>query len=161
MTTVKKYKGHDVPDGATHYSLLSNEFLKWTGSSNNLHHNINGRWIAIPFRHTLNSTDIELPQEPEQWMPEVGAWCEVESDTHGEHKKAFYVGLSADGSHIFDVEQKWLWRLDTSMHVRPIKTERERFIEQATKLDAAHVWTSAEFAGDMFDNGARFSGGEV
>lgn len=58
-----------------------------------------------------------------------------------------YLAVSLIGSH----ERKLLW----ADKFRPLKTERERFVEAAVKLNKAHQWTAAEFAAAMYDAGFK------
>ncbi len=92
-------------------------------------------------------------------MPEVGQFCEVESDVRNDWRKAMYVGVDSIGSHVFDVEKRNLWRIDSiNILVRPLKTaaekERDAFIEcsyQATTIPKTE--DSTEVFGRMFDAG--------
>jgi len=99
---------------------------------------------------------VPLAKRPAKaaFVPEVGVECEVESDTRGVWKKAFYVGVDSIGSHVFDVEKQYLWRLDSlDEHVRPIKSERDLFVEAAQL--AADTTQSTVF-GKLYDAGCRF-----
>lgn len=67
-----------------------------------------------------------IPSKAE-WMPVVGEECEVESDIRDVWVKGMYVGIDSIGSHVFDVEKKHLWRIDSiSVLVRPLKTAEEK-----------------------------------
>lgn len=98
-----------------------------------------------------------LAKRPEpEWVPEVGEWCEVESDTRNVWKKAMYIGVDSIGSHVFDVEKRHLWRIDPiGCLVRPLKTQREEFIEKTLGIYNCGK-SSLEMAEALYDAGCRF-----
>ena len=161
MSVVKKYKGYDVPEGATHFRDGCESYhpmfikIKDGNQSRILASGIN-KWSD---GHNYVDNLIELPQEPEpdKWVPKVGEWCEVESDVRNVWKKAMYVGIDSVGSHVFDVEKRHLWRIDSvDILVRPIKTEREQFIEAAKSVwNGKYVIES--ILGELYDAGCRFN----
>tara|TARA_R110000850_G_C9963662_1_gene464603 strand:+ start:276 stop:764 length:489 start_codon:yes stop_codon:yes gene_type:complete len=153
---VKKYKGFDVPEGAT--GFCPETPTKYAAFIRNLE----GRQQVMAMRNgsedrwAYDSTElkdlIELPQEPEAYMPKAGEECEVESDCRGVWKKAMYVGVDSIGSHVFDVDKRHLWRIDSiDILVRPIKTEREKVIEWASNI--APIDRDGVF-GALYDLGA-------
>jgi hypothetical protein len=93
------------------------------------------------------------------FVPEVGEWCEVESDSRGVWLEAMYVGVDSVGSHVFDVDKRHLWRIDSvSKLVRPIKSEREKFIEAVSKILQLHDRDITELCNksvDMFRSQAE------
>lgn len=86
------------------------------------------------------------------FVPEVGEWCEVESDSRGVWLEAMYVGVDSVGSHVFDVDKRHLWRIDSvSKLVRPIKSEREKFIEVVSKILQLHDQDITELCNKSVD----------
>jgi len=71
------------------------------------------------------------PTEPAQYMPKVGEWCEYKSANEG-WLKCFYVGIDDMGSNVFSAEGK-IWTDKHFNGYRPIKSERDVFIEKAMK----------------------------
>ncbi len=88
-------------------------------------------YVGDIYEHLIRENNIftliEMRPEPAAWMPEVGQFCEVESDVRNDWRKAMYVGVDSIGSHVFDVEKRNLWRIDSiNILVRPLKTEAEK-----------------------------------
>lgn len=165
MQTVKTYKGHDVPEGAQFFRAettgYGDIFVK-TVDGKQYHHGASkhGYW-------ELNSANftglIPLPkQTPEQYMPEVGDTCELINSTlfNREYVVATILFIGESKIMYNSDSGKEQVALKARMKFRPIKTERERFIEQALKTYNCGKY-SVDMAEALFDNGARFSGGEV
>ena len=123
---VEIYEGVKVPDTASHVKTVGLMlFYRNIGGRLEYYSNANDGWR----RSEIGLKDVvELPlAEPAAWMPEVGQECEVESDARNDWRKAMYVGVDSIGSHVFDVEKKNLWRIDSiNILVRPLKTEAEK-----------------------------------
>jgi hypothetical protein len=159
-TYVKEYKGHKVPEGAacfveacesykTHFGkeIDGVEYVFVVNDTNTEWHEISSS-LPLAVRGA-----IELPEA--KWEPAVGEECEVESDTRGDWRKSMYVGVDSIGSHVFDVEKSFLWRIDTTKnHVRPVKSaeelERDAFV--AAFIQATAPFTSSyDIAVSLFD----------
>lgn len=163
MTIVKTYKGYDVPEGATHYGAKT---WDWTEAFYNM--NDHTCFLAgedDKWDHFDNSRNdlIKLPQEPEQWMPEVGEECEWRGKSGGFWVKAKVSAIEFD-TFVFWQDENSKYRPNkfeimefSSVNVRPIKTKRERFIEQGIEL--RQNFGDRDLLEQLFDNGARFSEG--
>jgi len=76
MSTVKTYKGHDVPEGSQRFREASGDFYKkvngvvsyWLVA-------LTDRWTVVSSCSTGWDEAEELPQEPEQFVPVVGEEC--------------------------------------------------------------------------------------
>jgi len=171
MTIVKTYKGHDVPEGATHCSMHEGKpssFFKYNDLGLRMYSGCywsNGYW-------SNGSTTLELiklPQETEQWVPEVGEEFEIAESTEYltiSHEEGLIVKVYASFTDDRNIDLFAFVTADgkhagvcTAQCFRPIKTERERFIDLAL-----YVYNcgdqSADMAAALFDNGARFNKGE-
>lgn len=90
-----------------------------------------------------------------KFIPEAGE-CEYRVATQDETSEwmpCWYIGLSKHGRHVYELGGV-LCRSDAT-EFRPIKSEREKFIEWTIKVcggDYVHVRT---MAGIQYDNGAR------
>ena len=161
MAIVKKYKGYDIPEGVIR--VWKDVFYKFDAGILVCQavDSDSDCWKESNFNSLddLDRNNDVLVIEPEVYMPKVGGWCEVESDIRNVWKKAMYVGVDSIGSHVFDVEKRHLWRIDSiDVLVRPIKTEREKFIEEATALNnnlGLHP-TLEDMLAALYDAGARF-----
>ena len=83
---VKKYKGHDVPEGATHVSDFPVpqpiEFYRVAGGEYQYFNTgfVNPSWRKSAFNEP-NKWEIELPEEPKtEWVPVIGKGCEMLND---------------------------------------------------------------------------------
>lgn len=119
-----------------------------------------GRYVH--FTVSLIPEEELLAKRPEpDWKPEVGEWYEVESDIRNVWKKAMYIGVDSVGSHVFDVEKRHLWRIDSiGTLVRPIKTQREELIDlvaTALQTDDQDVTELCNKSESMFMSGATKS----
>ena len=79
---VKKYKGYDVPEGATHYLPDTEKYCEGWYMVNEASGRIKFRHINGALWHSTHycipNSAIELPEEPKaEWMPEVGVECEM------------------------------------------------------------------------------------
>jgi len=102
---------------------------------------------------------IHHKPEPKEYKPEVGGLCEAHF-IHDGWCKRYYLGFTKRGEHVVESHDG-----SVSCHprskVRPIKTEREEFIEKAIDVmnlsidDSQQGWAEA-----LYDNGARFTEGK-
>ena len=132
---VKTYKGLKVPEGATHYSDMTNEFIKHDGQVH--YHSITG-WVAIPLKYNLSPDMAELPQEPEQFVPKVGEECEMLINSwhpKGEWEKVTPLFIGGQ-LIVVDIVSAEIAYNAKEMDFRPIKTERKRIEEWVlSKID--------------------------
>ena len=140
----KKFKGHKVPQGATHYTEKGGDFfilldqdpldfvrpfpvhriMFWTGE----------KWSEGTMDGEVKM--IALPQEPEAYMPKIGEECEClpHNDMWG------FKGISVSVGRIEHISGDHFWwfshteslnvisRLDKA-DFRPIKTESEKVVQ--------------------------------
>lgn len=162
---VKKYKGHDVPEGAAYYAP---EESTWSESFFNKEKimiaKVNSYGVLIDkaySKKTERNNLIELPTE-EEWMPKAGEKCEV-SEENNEYQKCYYIGKSKDGWDVYEISCSILVRSD-SAKFRPVTSKRERFIDWSVSTTSVDGATDEERYRDLFgaqyDNGARIVGAE-
>lgn len=160
MTTVKKYRGYDVPEGATHvsregvlfYCKYDDGWCYWSQPSNSWCQSINDK----PFD---NTNCLPLPQAPVAYMPKVGEECEVQKfDQHttGSWEKCFVVGETQDKTSLVIHDDHdvlhFICKEWNSVKFRHIKTEREQVIEWASnEVEAMHY---KDGLGKLYDIGA-------
>ena len=148
---VKKYKGFDVPEGATHYhdeyrrfykdcervsfsDFLGDQWSNWTAS---LH-------VNMPIEC------VKLPQEPEAYMPKAGEECEM-LIIKWEPVMPLFVGEQVVVVEIATAEISYSI---SAMEFRPIKTEREKVIEWInSNIDNIDHYDSV-LIGRLYDAGA-------
>jgi hypothetical protein len=129
MAKVKEFKGHKVPDGATHYAeengaCWGDSFLK----------KVDGKWLfkyvstesgEFSPCHKLPDHAIEIPEE---FKPEMGKDCEVFIDL--EWVVCCFVGINFNGDYVF---YKYEGSNGAGFHpthnienFRPLQTEEEK-----------------------------------
>ena len=91
------------------------------------------------------------PTDP-QYMPKGGE-CEYQLE-EGSWEKCFFIGKSKDGRFVYEIHHCLLARSDL-VRFRPIKTDREQFIEQAEAMRESGD-EYYDLLSRMHDNGARF-----
>lgn len=102
-----------------------------------------------------------LAKRPEpKWVPEVGTefeYCNTSRDD--KYHLCFFVGYDADGDMVVQREDglKGLKHKNFNLDFRPIKTQREEFIEKAIETmnnsidDSQQGWAEALFDSGLFD----------
>ncbi|MBL4800203.1 MAG: hypothetical protein JKY50_22635 [Oleispira sp.] len=166
MSIVKKFKGHDVPEDAQYFREDCKSyhplFIK----------NEDGYQyrIAIPvsrhkWRLDANEYDnlIELPQEPEAFVPVVGECCESLNSclAHPEWQEVYICGKTRAGDFVFEDNCGYVdSSITASTKFRPIKTEREKFMGKvaeaicgATVAQLDEKSNAKRIAGIIFDAG--------
>ncbi|PHQ78915.1 MAG: hypothetical protein COB66_07945 [Coxiella sp. (in: Bacteria)] len=129
MSTVKKFKGHDVPEGAKYFreDCMSYHplFVKNEGGYQYR--------IATPvsrhkWRRDAHEYDnlIELPQEPEAFVPVVGEWCaHVDGALWCKYGDLFYVGKCKAGFKVMHSEDGKLLEFGECAIFEPVRMERD------------------------------------
>ena len=128
------------PDGASHY--IDDTFVKWIKNDEYLFDSDTEEWeregleVSDTLEYYTNDHRYNVIPRPAraEWVPKVGEWCEV-FFAGNEWAKRFYIGLNSHGHRIFENEMGEIHNL-TSMDVRPIKTEREVFVDKALHVEA-------------------------
>lgn len=142
MTTVKTFKGHYVPEGVVR--ALGSVFYK-VGDGVLLCQSIGSPFDDWEESHwpDLESMDeevgpkaVKLPQEPEQWMPEVGEEFEIAESTEYltiSHEEGLIVKVYASFTDDRNIDLFAFVTADgkhagvcTAQCFRPIQTEREK-----------------------------------
>jgi len=123
-----------------------------------------GEWVCWLARHDtrwsyggIPDDMTELPQEPETFVPVVGEECEWRVCNEWETVKVNYIGEWVTLIQVCDTEMAFNTK-QNSGNGRPMKTDRERFIEQGNKTPFCGGQYIGNYLGDLYDNGARFSG---
>jgi hypothetical protein len=143
------------PEGANHE--IDDEYTKWIYGvefifrCGSWESQGNTSWSLDKYKSYGAFKIIERPLDA-PYMPKVGDWCE----TAGAGARYFYVGVNKDGAHLFEDTSGECIPIGSLEGFRPIKTEREEFIEQAGKSDGGSYSMAAIF-GSLYDNGARFT----
>lgn len=155
---VKKYRGFEVPEGATHAGFGRG------GYRDGFYKKEEGIWyfnnVALKQWYVLaenvNGGAIELPLADE-FVPEVGQECEYDHPQFG-WTGCMIVGPFRDG--IVCAPDGGGFYAGLPSHYRAIKSERDKFIDKVNTIFA----DSNEFSGmykamaiALFDNGARFT----
>jgi hypothetical protein len=141
------------PEGAE--VKIDGYYTKWVdGNEYNLE---DGEWVKSYTSWSLDeyhkSDDFEVIERPIEppYMPEVGEWCETVSAV----ARYFYVGVNKDGGHLFENASGVYIPIGSLEGFRPVKTERDKFIEKARESDGGSYSMAAIF-GSLYDSGARF-----
>ncbi len=127
---VKKFCGHDVPVGATHFvddSPSQREgFYKWDANELMFFSVGNYRGWVESIRSEIPDSAIELPEEPKsEWMPEVGDECEM-LDDRGQWV-AVNIFAEYDGFiHGWHKERTTPYYSNDLSEFRPLKTQQEK-----------------------------------
>ena len=172
---VKKYKGYDVPEGATHYGPDIEEYCEgWymvnEDSGEIKFQNIDGKLWHLN-HYCIPDSAIELPEEPiAEWMPEVGQECEVTDhwndferpdNLKDGQKVKILMSYRCPKTGTDGVIFTWIEGADNirtewtgnEKHFRPLKTkeekEREAFIKSF--MSALSEETNKEFWGKNYD----------
>jgi hypothetical protein len=166
------------PEGSTH--KINNTFTKWIDGFE--YRFRGGSWYEHDITFSLNEyiqmgsyeiitrpvdalyvpkVDLkalhvrQLKTDP-PYVPGVGEWCEnANPEVAAYYGKLSYIGLSRGGSMIMEGDGSNLLRFSAGTVFRPIKTDREKFIEKARESDGG-TYSIVEIFGKLYDNGARF-----
>lgn len=108
--------------------------------------------------------DIEAPnkEEEEKWTPVVGEECEYYRPILEFFVKKTIIAKHIDGIHFIiatSISSNDLLMVEKSS-LRPLKTERDKFIERGSVVIDSSIEEVGDDLGLLFDNGARFTGGE-
>lgn len=163
---VKEFKGYKVPEGATHYNSESisyvEGFYKYDNNKVIFAPAETLEWLIEDNPQWIPINAIELPEAPQEWMPEVGEECEV-LDTCYAHPKHSEVKVKG-----FYNKQVWLTLpsgedrvvLIANCKFRPLKTQQEKDREAFVELGMSKFGTfrsNRDFLAALFDDGARFT----
>ena len=154
---VKEYKGFQVPEWATHVSDFPTpqpiEFYRAIGGEHQFFNTgaVNPVWCKSVFNEP-NKWEIELPEAPQEWMPEIGEECEYESIGHHDgFEWCIFQGLMSDGAYIIEYHHHTSPTMTTCCPFdpklttfRPLKTQREK--EREAFIDSVNgVFSDGEF----------------
>ena len=88
-------------------------------------------------------------------LPPVGFWCEVKTKTFNGWMKCFVVGKSSRGDTVIECDD-CAFIIDSSYEFRPLRTEREKAIDEMADLIAKSVFGSAKCQAErLYDSGYR------
>lgn len=147
---MKTYKGQTVPEGATHYSEVSNlnPFYKYTDNYFGYYNCKTNNWVQLVYSWAEDYSLVKL-MTTAAWMPKTGTYCEVLFK--GIWAQAFYVGRKEDGSQLFEgIEGDRI----IPEEIRGYKTDRQKFIEKGESC--VSIGLMEAMLGSLYDNGARF-----
>lgn len=149
-----KYKGKEVPEGATHYSKSIASFYKQEGGKWCIH---DTNWILS--RLCFEDLNLELLPKESQFTPEAGTWCEC--DYPSKWTKVFVIGPNSESYTVIELQCGNTIAVGSIIEFRPLKTEREAFVDWACNVMNNSVDDSQEgWATALYDNGARIVEGE-
>lgn len=162
---VKTYRGYHVPKGTTHVSDKDRLFIKIMTDGSYSFKSFDGLYFGKEFDAPLPVDTKELPLTDE-FVPEVGKECMI-SYNGCEFFKGKYIGDNQVGSKCYMVfflphkgEYDEYKRGGDTLKFRPIKSEREKFIDWTVEkcahaLDGNLERVCRSMAADQYDNGAR------
>ena len=104
-------------------------------------------WDGVAWHEVFLNDDAPLVEiEAEPYKPVVGGYCEL---LDGIWNKAFFVGYDEDGYYVFRYGGSLASLNPKETKLRPIKAEREQFIERAIEVmnksidDSQQGWAEA------------------
>jgi hypothetical protein len=107
------------------------------------------------FRREIGPYGELLAKRPEdKWKPEVGEECEVSTVLDGWCKR-YYIGIAKNGEYIVENHIGKISRHHKSK-VRPLKNQREEFIDKAARASKHFGIHLADIMGELYDAGCRF-----
>lgn len=168
-----------APEGTTHFRPNSPaewyKISKIEAEMEMYYSNCHNSWVigsngADWLSKNLIPRPVKKSEPKAPYMPKIGEECEFKNDRQdmlvdSRWVRAFFVGLSKDGHKIMETEATieivWLDESDGDVFIfRPLRTERELFIEQATKdyldqvgSDAVNPKWFERIFGAMYDAG--------
>lgn len=163
ITTSKKWLGSDryvgIFRGAWYNEdgVISAKALEDTGISTPSMNENDGWIVVFKNKEEFEACGASLKKE---WVPEFGEECEIifTDDDKPEWVPIHFFGLIDERPVIFDLElKKRAWCDSKAFELRPIKTEREKFVDEFVndsliRKDELAVRAIAE---SMFDLGYR------
>ena len=145
-----------IPEGATH--KMNGSFYKGLEQSSGdlrLERIKVQVWHGVQWHEVFLNDDaplVEIKSEP--YKPVVGEWCECSFFNDDEWVSVFVIGRGPhDELYILCGQPVYVDEIACSF--RPIKTEREQFIDRCFALGLG-VSESLEVFGFLYDYGARF-----
>lgn len=168
----KEYKGHKVPEGATHCDDARSMFYKETNEAVFSCEFGELIWVDTDFLDvTANIHLKELPEEPAQeWngegLPPVGCECEMTSDD-GKWVLVEIIAVHIGFAHGWHDSARAVYYSDDASDFRPVKTQeqkdREAFIDRVMtgiSIDVKHATIAHNIAEQLFDAGYKAPEGE-
>ena len=141
------------PDGATHY--IGGGFHKYEDTSSSGECWVNNEWVThLPSIDYYNGTSWTVHHKPAAtpYQPEVGEWFIKQNGD-----KARLIGLMSFGHYVCESIDSCVDVVTSLQGAKPIKTEREQFIEQAAEYAKGYGSLYVDkYVGELYDNGARF-----
>ena len=160
---VKEYKGHKVPEWATHVSAFPTpqpiEFYRVIGGTYQFFNTgtVNPAWCKSVFNEA-NKWSIELPEAPQEWdgegLPPAGVECEALLTQTW--VTVFIVGNAHEyGLGVENIKTGEIHKVDPEkIKFRPLKTQQEK--DREAFMSAARKATNADendiVATDIFDD---------
>ena len=149
-----------IPEGATH-KMNGSFYIK---KDQDFYDVQAGRipvmsWDGAEWSEAFLNDDAPLVEiEAEHYKPAMGELCEAYF-RHDGWCKRYYLGFTRGEEHVLESFNGSI-SLHSSEHIRHIKNERAKFIEQALEVIETlnGVTANKEQLGILFDNGARFKG---
>ena len=91
-------------------------------------------WDGVAWHEVFLNDDAPLVEiEAEPYKPVVGEWCEWRTNSMN-WCEAFYIGVNDSGHKVFNNRDDKMFFVPSGVGLfRPVKTEREWFIERAMK----------------------------
>ena len=146
-----------IPKGATH--KMNGSFykgLEQSGGDLRLERIKVQVWDGVQWCEVFlndNAPLVEIRVEP--YKPVVGELVET-CFTHGGWSKRYFIGITRNDQYVVENHDGSI-SLHSIEKVRPIKTEREQFIDRCFALGLG-VSNNLEVFGFLYDDGARFKG---
>lgn len=123
-TTGKDWVGCDSVIGSFEFAGLENEDALVLGDK---------YWVLYCERPEFygNNEKHDTVMSASKFIPEVGQWCEIV--LKNEIREAFYIGLDSDDLPVFEYRNGDMLQEGFDLEFRPIKSERDVFIERAAE----------------------------
>lgn len=157
---VKEYKGHKVPEWATHVSDFQTpqpiEFYRAIGGEHQFFNTgaVNPVWCKSVFNEP-NKWEIELPEAPQEWsgegLPPIGCKCEVDTaesaglsnrelEINGEEVTVIANVKNKHGYEVtvFEASSGGVFCFSSKLF-RPLKTQQEK--DREAFIEAAKICT--------------------
>ena len=139
------------PDSDFEGWCIKDEYGGWTMYENDEE----ARWDDTA--ESQGSVKIHRRPEPAAtpYQPEVGEWCEWVTDSM-DNQELFYIGINDKGHKVFhDTRNRMSLNPNDVGIYRPIKTEREQFIEQALTLKTSVLIHNKDWLIEMHKAGFK------
>ena len=149
----------NAPNGAK--CLINGKFFKWSGGTQGIEYIYHDdRWVAQGEmswslrRYENNTKTFEIHKRPNRkpWMPEVGEWCKFKYKERAFYCESGEVKFIGDKLIVIDNGREKCYKI-SELHFEPMRSERDKWVEQALGLRKQGAYTDEQWAADIYDAG--------